>query len=224
MKKAINVILGLCALVLLYLCYESIMQPIEFQKEMGVREAAVKARLLQIKNAEEQYRLQHEGEFCDTFSVLIDFIKTARLPHVHKVGELSDEQMEKGLTEAKAAAIVNSGDAAAIAANGLEGFRRDTTWSSMAESIVGPDGNPDSLQYIPYGEGAVFELEKTIYVGRSGVVQNVMECRAPYAAYLQGLSEREIYNLTDAAEKQSRYPGLKIGDLTTPNNNAGNWE
>ena len=114
--------------------------------------------------------------------------------------------------------------AAAIAANGLEGFRRDTTWSSMAESIVGPDGNPDSLQYIPYGEGAVFELEKTIYVGRSGVVQNVMECRAPYSAYLTGLSEREIYNLTDAAEKQSRYPGLKIGDLTTPNNNAGNWE
>ena len=51
-----------------------------------------------------------------------------------------------------------------------------------------------------------------------------MECRAPYAAYLKGLSEREIYNLTDAAEKQGRYAGLKIGDLTTPNNNAGNWE
>ena len=82
----------------------------------------------------------------------------------------------------------------------------------------------DSLQYIPYGEGAVFELEKTVHVGRSGVVQNVMECRAPYAAYLKGLSEREIYNLTDAAEKQGRYPGLKIGDLMTPNNNAGNWE
>ena len=223
MKKAINVILGLCALVLLYLCYESIMQPIKFQEEMAIREAAVKARLIQIKNAEEQYRQQHYGEFCDTMSVLIDFIKTARIPHVHKVGELSDEQMEKGLTESSAAAIVNSGDAKAIAENGLEGFRRDTTWSPMAEAIVG-NSDPDSLQYIPYGDGAVFELEKTIYVGRSGVVQNVMECRAPYAAYLQGLSEREIYNLTDAAEKQGRYPGLKIGDLMTPNNNAGNWE
>ena len=185
MKKAINVILGLCALVLLYLCYESIMQPIKFQEEMAVREAAVKARLIQIKNAEEQYRQQHYGEFCDTMSVLIDFIKTARIPHVHKVGELSDEQMEKGLTESSAAAIVNSGDAKAIAENGLEGFRRDTTWSPMAEAIVG-NGDPDSLQYIPYGEGAVFELEKTVHVGRSGVVQNVMECRAPYAAYLKG--------------------------------------
>ncbi len=224
MKKAINVILGLCAVVLLYLCYESIMQPIHFNEEKEVREAAVKARLIQIKDAEEQYRQQNQGEFCDTFSVLINFIKTARIPHVTKVGELSDEQMEKGLTEVKAAAIVNSGDAAAIAANGLENFRRDTTWSSMSETILGPDGNADSLQYIPYGDGEVFELEKTIHVGRSGVTQNVMECRAPYSAYLKGLSEREIYNLTDAAEKQGRYNGLKIGDLMTPNNNAGNWE
>ena len=224
MKKAINVILGLCALVLLYLCYESIMAPIHFNEEREIRENAVKARLLQIRNAEDLYRQQHEGEFCDSFSVLINFIKTARIPHVNKVGELSDEQLEKGLTDAKAAAIVASGDAAAIAANGLEGFRRDTTWSPMAEAVVGPNGDPDSLQYIPYGNGATFELEKTIHVGRSGVTQNVMECRAPYAVYLQGLNSREIYNLIDAAEKQVRFPGLKIGDLPTPNNNAGNWE
>ena len=141
-----------------------------------------------------------------------------------KVGELSDKQMESGLTESKAAAIVNSGDAAAIAANGLQNFRRDTTWTPMAEAIVGTDGNADSLKFIPYSDGQTFELEKTIHVGRSGVTQNVMECRAPYSAYLKGLSEREIYNLTDAAEKQGRYAGLKIGDLMTPNNNAGNWE
>ena len=137
MKKAINVILGLCAVVLLYLCYESIMQPIQFNKEKDIREAAVKARLIQIKDAEEQYRQQHQGEFCDTLDVLINFIKTARIPHVTKVGELSDKQMESGLTESKAAAIVNSGDAAAIAANGLQNFRRDTTWTPMAEAIVG---------------------------------------------------------------------------------------
>ena len=94
MKKAINVILGLCAVVLLYLCYESIMQPIQFNKEKDIREAAVKARLIQIKDAEEQYRQQHQGEFCDTLDVLINFIKTARIPHVTKVGELSDKQMD----------------------------------------------------------------------------------------------------------------------------------
>lgn len=224
MKIVINCILGVCAAVLLWLCYESIMAPIHFNEERSVREAAVKERLIQIKNVEEQYRQQHQGEFCDSFHVLIDFIKTARIPTVSKVGELSDDQMAKGLTEAKAAAIVRSGDAAAIAANGLQNFRRDTTWVVLADTLLGKDFVPDSIQYIPYSNGEKFELEKTIHVGRSGVTQNVMECRAPYSAYLKGMSEREIYNLADMADKQGRYPGLKIGDLTSPNNNAGNWE
>ncbi len=224
MKTAINVALGVCALVLIYISYGSIMQPIRFNEERAVREAAVKARLIQIKAAEDFYRQQHEGEFCDTMSVLIDFVRNGRIPQVTKVGDLTEDQMVKGLTEAKAAEIVNSGDAKAIAANGLENFRRDTTWTPMAPAVVGVDGNIDSLQYIPYSNGQLFELEKTIYIGRSGVVQNVMECRAPYSAYLDGMNEREIYNMTNDAEDQGRYPGLKIGDLVTPNNNAGNWE
>lgn len=224
MKKVINVVLFLCAAALLYLCYESIMAPIKFNEERALREVAVKERLLKIKSAEEQYRAQHEGEFCDSFHVLIDFIKTARIPLVSKVGELSDDQMNKGLTETKAAAIVASGNAAEIAANGLENFRRDTTWTSLADTLLQGKISADSLEYIPYGNGAKFELEKTIHIGRSGVITNVMECRAPYESYLSGMNEREIYNLSDAAEKMGRYPGLKIGDLVTPNNNAGNWE
>lgn len=224
MKIVINCILGACAAVLLWLCYESIMAPIHFNEERVMRETAVKARLIQIKNVEEQYRQQHQGEFCDSFHVLIDFIKTARIPVVSKVGELSDDQMAKGLTESKAAAIVRSGDAAAIAANGLQDFRRDTTWVVLADTLFGKGFNADSIQYIPYSDGEVFELEKTIHVGRSGVTQNVMECRASYKSYLKGMNDREVFNLTDMADKQGRYPGLKIGDLTSPNNNAGNWE
>lgn len=224
MKIVINCILGVCAAVLLWLCYESIMAPIHFNEEKSIREAAVKERLILIKNIEEQYRQQHQGEFCDSFHVMIDFIKNGRIPMISKVGELSDDQMSKGLTEAKASAIVKSGDAAAIAANGLQNFRRDTTWVALADTLLGKDFVADSIQYIPYSNGEKFELEKTIHVGRSGVTQNVMECRAPYSSYLKGMNEREIYNLTDMAEKQGRYPGLKIGDITSPNNNAGNWE
>lgn len=224
MKKAVNVILGLCALALLYLCYGSIMEPIQFNKEKDKREAAVKERLIQIRDAEEQYRLLHDGEFCDSFPALIDFIKNAKIPFVNKVGDLSDEQMEKGLTEAKAAAIVNRGNMQEIIANGLQHFRRDTVWVNMTDTIFGKGFVADSIQYIPYSGGQKFELEKSIHVGRSGVTQNVMECRAPYAAYLKGLSPREIFNLEDAAEQRSIYGGLKIGDLATPNNNAGNWE
>lgn len=223
MKKVINLVLGLCALALLYLCYSSIMEPINFNKEKEMREAAVKERLIQIRDAEEQYRLQ-KGEFCDSFPELIAFIKDGKVPFINKVGELTDEQMEKGLTEAKAAAIVNSGDAAAIAANGLQNFRRDTVWTALADTLFGKDFVADSIKYIPYSNGKVFELEKSVVTNKSGTVQNVMECRATYDDYLVGLNSREIINLKDMAEKTERYPGLKIGDLYTANNNAGNWE
>lgn len=223
MKKVINLVLGICVLGLLYISYSSIMEPINFNKQKDIREAAVKERLIQIRDVQEQYRLQY-GEFCDSFPKLIAFIKDGKVPFINKVGELTDEQMEKGLTEEKAAAIVNSGNAAAIATNGLQNFRRDTIWTAVVDTLFDKNFVADSIQYIPFANGRVFELEKSVVVNKSGVVQNVMECRATYDDYLQGLSAREVTNLKDMAEKTERYPGLKIGDLYTANNNAGNWE
>ena len=48
MKTVFNVILGLCALVLIYICYTSIMGPINFEKAKKHRDAAVIARLIDI--------------------------------------------------------------------------------------------------------------------------------------------------------------------------------
>ena len=31
------------------------------------------------------------------------------------------------------------------------------------------------------------------------------------------------YNLIDKAEKQGKFPGLRVGSLEEINNNAGNW-
>lgn len=223
MKIAINLVLALCAAGLLWFCYTSIQSPIQFQKDMAVREAAVKKRLVEIRTAEEQYRAQ-KGDFCDTLENLVEFVKNGRLPVVNKVGELTDEQMDKGLTEAKAAAIVRSGDAAAIEANGLQHFRRDTVWVPLIDTLYTKDFVADSLMYIPFSNGKKFDIMKSMIVNKSGTVQTVMECSAEYGTYLDGLNTREIANLRDRAEKTSRFPGLKIGDLYTANNNAGNWE
>lgn len=70
MKKVINLVLGICVLGLLYISYSSIMEPINFNKQKDIREAAVKERLIQIRDVQEQYRLQY-GEFCDSFPKLI---------------------------------------------------------------------------------------------------------------------------------------------------------
>ena len=81
----------------------------------------------------------------------------------------------------------------------------------------------DSLQYIPFSDGKKFTLAATTIVGKSGKQIPLMECGASYEDYLEGLDEDAIQQLMDNANYAGNYPGLKIGDLTTDNNNAGNW-
>lgn len=82
----------------------------------------------------------------------------------------------------------------------------------------------DSLKYIPYGEGQKFLLTTSTVIGKSGKQISLMECSATYDQYLKGLDQNSISNLTEEANTSGRFPGLKIGDIETPNGNAGNWE
>lgn len=51
-----------------------------------------------------------------------------------------------------------------------------------------------------------------------------MECRAKYVDFLDGLDRNSVANVIEDANSSGGFPGLKIGDINTPNNNAGNWE
>lgn len=81
----------------------------------------------------------------------------------------------------------------------------------------------DSLQYIPHSNGKTFRLVTTILTSKGGRKIPLMECSTTYAEFLEGLNEETIQEITDQATNEGRFPGLKIGDLTTDNNNAGNW-
>ena len=82
----------------------------------------------------------------------------------------------------------------------------------------------DSLQYIPFSDGKKFSVTVSTQIGKSGREIPLMECGAGYEDYLKGLDANSIANLIEEANSSGRYPGLKIGDITTPNDNAGNWE
>ncbi len=230
MRKGINAVLAVCAVLLAVICWRSIQDDINFDKDVAYRESQVKARLLQIKDAEEAYKQQSfEGAYCADWDVLTDFVKNGKLPVVIKEGVLSDEQMEKGLTEAKAAVIINSGDEKAIAEYKLQGFRRDTVWVPLVDSLYkGMNLNIDSMRYIPFSEGDTFEIIACPNTTKSGAIIQVMECNAPIASYLKGmgkLGDRMIANRTLEADKMGNYAGLKIGEAGNGwNNNAGNWE
>ena len=230
MRKLINSVLTVCAIALGILCWRSIQDDINFEKDVAYREAQVKVRLLQIKAAEEAYKQQHpEGAYCADWNVLIEFVKNGKLPIVIKEGVLSDWHMEHGLTEAKAAAIINSGNAEEIAKNFLTGFRRDTIWVSLVDSLYkGLNLNYDSLRYIPFSQGDTFEIIACPNTTKSGAIIQVMECNAPISSYLKGmgkLGDRMIKNKIVESEERGSYPGLKIGEAGNAwNNNAGNWD
>ena len=84
-KKLINVFLGLCAVGLLFITWRSIQDTEDFDADVKARENVVKARLMEIREAQEAYKAQH-GEYCPDWSVLIQFVKTGRLPIVMKQG------------------------------------------------------------------------------------------------------------------------------------------
>lgn len=229
MKKGINLILGICAVGLLFICWRSIKDTEDFDADVASRESVVKARLMEIRSAEEAYKAQHNGEYCADWSVLIDFVKNGKLPVIMKQGVLTEEQMEKGLTESSAAAIVNSSDEKAIAENGLQNFRRDTIWVSLKDSLYNYEAFvADSMRYIPFSQGDTFELVACPNTTRSGTIIQVMECNAPDSSFLKGMGkygDRLIYNRAEEADAKGAYPGLKIGDAGNNwNNNAGNWE
>ncbi|MBQ8867090.1 MAG: hypothetical protein IJ013_05140 [Bacteroidaceae bacterium] len=228
MKVLINSVLALCALALLYLCYGSVMGPIEFEKERDAREKDVIASLINIRDAQVNYRNITMKGYCDNFDTLIQFVKTAQLPIVKKEGELTDEQLENGLTERKAVEMIEkarkTGKWNDVKKAGLEGFSRDTMFVSLKDSIFGASFNADSLCFVPYGNGAKFELETRVDSTRSGTPLFLFEARTPYEVYLTGINEQELINLIDKQGKLDRYCGLKVGDVEEPNNNAGNWE
>lgn len=228
MKTVINVVLFACVCVLAYICYGSIMGPIEFDETRSAREKAVIARLIDIRKAQLEYRNQHMGQYTNSFDTLINFVKTQKIPFVAKEGVLTDEQLENGLTEKKAMAIINkakkTGNWSEVEKQGLKGFSRDTLWVNVLDTIYPKGFNADSMRYVPFGNGKTFEMYTKSDTTKSGAPIYLFEAKTPYDVYLSGLDYQEIVNLKDMANKLSRYAGLQVGSIDTPNNNAGNWE
>lgn len=225
MKAVIRTLLVIACCLMAYLCYDSIMRPIRFDREKEQRDNAVIQRLIDIRTAQVAFKNVH-GEYANEFDTLINFVKNAEMPFVLKEGVLTDKQLEDGLTEAEAAKIVASGNQKQIEKWGLQGFRRETTYVSVLDTLFGASYPIDSLRYVPYAiHGEQFELQAgDITTGASGLFVRVFQANTPYETYLVGMDKQEVLNLRLTAEKLEKYPGLMVGNIFEANNNAGNWE
>jgi hypothetical protein len=81
----------------------------------------------------------------------------------------------------------------------------------------------DSLAFIPFsgGDSTIMKAEVREV---SGVKVPLFEARMPYESLLRGLEKQLVINTIAGKEDLELYPGLKVGDIEKPNNNAGNWE
>ena len=208
MKVTLKILLAAAVLLLVYMCYRSIMTPIEFNEQKDARENAIKARLIDIRKAQIEYKnvyKTHAGSFND----LVKFLKDDKLPFLIKEGVLTDEQLEKGMTEKEAVK------------KGL--IRRDTIWVVAKDTLFGKSYNVDDLANVP-GTSVKFSMYTATLTSGSGYTVKVPEAGVKYDDYLGDLDKQLVVNLKDKAEKLEKYPGLRVGSLTEINNNAGNWE
>lgn len=251
-KIIITTLLGVAVIFMAYICINSIVTPIKFEEARVQREAKVINNLVSLRTAEAQFRLD-KGYFTADLDSLVDYLKTAPKKEVFKVGSLTEKQLENGMTETKAAKILERARLKAqrkmkyqgadsltllynyiwendreVKAEGLQGFRRDTILTNMIQSLYKGQYTEETIGeivYIPYTDNVKFEVETNNgYTTSQGIKVPIFEIRAHYNTYLHDLNNQERVNLIDKEEKLEHYPGLKVGSVEAPNNNAGNWE
>jgi hypothetical protein len=201
MKALLQIVLGIVAIVLAYLFYDSLMEPIRFNGAVEHRRTVVIEKLKQIRDLEVAYKDRY-GRFCGSFDTLILFFKFDSLKIVKQVGSWDDSiavALKKVYTDTIKVAVKDS------LFKQIQGF-----------SI-------DSIRKVPFG-GVDFDLAAVMFPSISKVDIPLFEAGAHNKVFLKGLDLQAIVNLCDEHKNMNKYPGLKVGSVTQPNNNSGNWE
>ena len=225
MKTTIKILLSVAIVILIYLCFMSVLTLSNLKKSDRERKEVVQS-LINLRIAQIEYRDQNG--FYAQILTLLNFVKTGEKRVVLKEGILTEAQLASGLTEKRAADIVKKGNKREIAEAGLEGFRRDTTMVPLLEALYQnrlSSTEIDNLKYIPYSDNVEFEVDVSLdYISANGVIVPLCEMRAPYREFLMDVNRQETLNLIDLQRKLEKFPGIKVGAVNEPNNFAGNWE
>ena len=210
MKKAVQFLLGLVIIGLIYVVATLIHTPLSFEKQLETRNADVIVKLKDIRAAERAYKSKYQ-QFTGDFDSLIYFILNDSL------------EMERKL--------VDEDDSVAMAQLKKAGKKNVEKYSlAVIDTIFNPrklsKEDVQNLRYIPHTNNVEFILEAAMIMTGANVLVPVVECRAPYKLYLDTVAYRQnIINLIDdRVNNFNAYAGLKFGSMEGSNNEAGNWE
>ena len=196
----INIALALIALLLVYLVYKSISEPVVFENIRKEREVEVVQRLKDIRTTQTIFK-QTYNRYTGSFDTLIDFIKTGELPVVNIKADPNDTTFTKTINDTVDYIPVI-----------------DSLFSGRENFSV------DKLRNVPFSENESVEFElQAGYIMRGGLKVAVFEAKTPYFVYLWDLDHQRVNNLRAEMEDLEKYPGLKVGSMDEPSLN-GNWE
>ena len=211
MKKLFQIILAVAIVGLVYVIYVQISTPIRLDKETKAKKAQVIDRIKDIRTAQRAFKSKYQ-HFTASFDSLSAFVLTDTLELERK--------------------IVDEDDSAAMAMLKKSGKKNIEKFKiAVIDTIFAPKKvtrqDVENFRFIPgTGNKAQFIMEAGIITTESKVVIPVVECRAPYKAFLDTVAYRqEVINLIDEEQNNfNRYPGVKFGSMDSGNNEAGNWE
>ena len=230
MNKTVKIIIELVLLAgivfLVIANYKSIMEPLNFNKQKDYRESVAIERLKDIRTLQVAYKTVN-GKFTSTVDSLKMFYETGEMPIVLQIGSNDDsaavahtEQVKRAnrrLTNEDLYEMYLAGDRNLVFSIENVVAVKDTLFNDR------PDFNIDSLKTIPFSGGEPVIMEATVR-RVSGVPVPLFEAKMPYKSLLKGLDEQLRINLDADRQSQNKYEGLQVGSITSPNNNAGNWE
>ncbi|MBD5392465.1 hypothetical protein HDR65_02890 [bacterium] len=207
-KIAIQAGLIVVAIVLAFLIYRSIMQPVNFNRNVDARKAVLVQQMKDIRKVQQEHKKAY-GSYIPTGDSLITFLREGEVPYVKMIGTVPDS-----LTEEEAVA---------------KGIVSRETFTENAFAVLFPEHQNDKeaflnqLMRVPFSQsGQMIDMEAG-FISKSGYQVPVFEAKVLYEHLLEGLNEQQITNKIAQEKTYNRYPGIKVGSMTEAIT-EGNWE
>ncbi len=225
MKKILTfLVLPAIIVVLGVLIWNSIQEPVVFNKERKDREEVAIQRLKDIRDLQVAFKSRY-GKFTGSIDTLVDFYNNGKITIIKQIGSMDDSvAVENTKALKKKHRKITNAELLAYYEKGMN------IVLSIEDSIAVKDTllkranfNAENLKTIPFSNGKPI-IMKAVIKKVSGVDVPLFEACMPFADLLQGLNHQLLVNLKAEREDTNRYPGLKVGSVDAPNNNAGNWE
>ena len=192
MKAVINLVLVLLIGLLGYMLYSSIEEPIAFQAQKKMRQDRVVAQLEDIRTSQEIFK-SVTGRFASDFDSLAYYLKNGDILVETILGDPDDPtNMDKVI--------------------------RDTTYLSAKDSIMALGINVDSLKYVPFSNGSVFEMTADTITYQS-TLTNVVEVKTFWKVFMGPFAHERFTKYDNRYDPEAP---MKFGDMNKPTL-SGNW-